>query len=78
MMTCVTGTEFGRPSIRTRVRAALAAFARADDGAALAEYAVVLATLSVLMIGVLGYLAARAGSNLTSTQTGMTSWSQTY
>ena len=41
------------------------------------EYAIVLATLSVLMIGVLGLIAHGTGSNLNTTQNGMTAWSKT-
>lgn len=53
------------------------AFIVDDNGSALVEYALVLATLSALMFVVLGAIAAGVGTNLSTTQSGMTSWSGT-
>lgn len=59
------------------LRSKAAAFGTNCDGDALVEYAIVLASLSVLMIGVLGLISSGTGRNLNKTQTGMTAWSQT-
>lgn len=56
----------------SRVRALL----RDDRGTALSEYAIVLASLSLLMIGVLGLISTGTGNHLNTTQTGMTAWSE--
>ena len=51
--------------------AGLRAFARADDGVALVEYALIAALLAMAMITMLALIQTETGAQLTATGTGL-------
>ena len=56
----------------TRALAALLAVARDERGATLVEYALISASLGVLMIGTLKLIQSESGAQLVTTGTGLT------
>ena len=56
----------------TAALAAVLAVARDDSGASLTEYALITASLGVLMIGTLKLIQSETGAQLTGTGSGLT------
>ncbi len=56
----------------TAALAAVLAVARDDSGASLTEYALITASLGVLMIGTLKLIQSETGAQLTATGSGLT------